>query len=291
MKKVYFGIVGIISLMMFDGKVFAAEKPDYNVEVRLPNNQMKKSINYWWLKVKPKMHQKLSLTISNQSKVIKKFSVSANPAFTNANMTIDYSKSNKQAKMALTGNQPFLISDISNVNNTGKNFQHIEIEPGYSKKINVGIQVPKRPFEGLVLGGINVTEVAPTFRSNQAINNLFGYTYAVVLQESRKVPAAKINVSSVRYDTKNQQFMFDVTNRTNSLAQKVAVQAKIMDVRGDVVASYKNKNATIVPQGIVHLSLSNDNLKVRPGNRYKFKATVSGGNFKKVTTTQNFKVK
>lgn len=285
MRKVLSVIGILICMMLSSGPVVAADGPDYDVEVHLPENQMKKSINYWWLNVKPGTTQRLSLTIANRSNETKVFLVSANTAITNSNMTIDYSKSNKEATPFLTGKQPFLISDVSDVNGTGKNTQQMTVKAGQSKKATIKLQIPKRKFSGLVLGGINVSEVSPSHQDNQAINNVFGYSYAIVLQESKKIPDPQVKVASMRFDTQMKQFTFEAQNVTNSLAKKIQVKAVLTDSHGHKVATYEAKEATIVPQGVVKLLLKNKDEAIGKG-RYKFKVTLSGQHLKNKTVTR-----
>ena len=114
---------------------------------------------------------------------------------------------------------------------------------------------------------------------------MFGYSYAIVLQESKKIPDPQVKVASMRFDTQMKQFTFEAQNVTNSLAKKIQVKAVLTDSHGHKVATYEAKEATIVPQGVVKLLLKNKDEAIGKG-RYKFKVTLSGQHLKNKTVTR-----
>lgn len=180
MKKSYLTfLVLLVSLLILPmEKAFAASEKDnvdYSVQPILPNNQLDRGKTFFDLRVKPGDKQELKVQINNYSKKEQKYFISINTAETNGNLTIDYTRSK------LPKNSP--------------NQQPISQYVDYPKEVTVpaekaglvtiNLQVPKKKFEGILLGGIQVKKdfSQEEDQIKQAIKSEYDYILGLMLSE------------------------------------------------------------------------------------------------------------
>lgn len=122
----------------------------FGVQAIIPDNQIDLNKSFFDLRVKPGDKQDLIIKVINKGEKTLKLSVEANNAYTTDSGLIAYDK--KDTKNIVSANPDF--STLSKVDTSV-----IELEPKEAKEAKVSLNIPDKEFDGLVLGGIMITQI------------------------------------------------------------------------------------------------------------------------------------
>ncbi|EMF0097312.1 DUF3324 domain-containing protein [Enterococcus hirae] len=275
----------VITSITISIKVSAEEKQNFggfSVE-GIPNpRQIDKNSGYFYLSEKPGSKDSIKIKLINNSNKDKLLIIKVVDANTNSNGIVDYSgtlKNNTSLKIPLT----------SIVKSTQK---EVSISKNSSKEITLDINMPAHNVQGVILGGVVVSEKIDDKEKNQNIvSNDYCYTIGIVLTNEDKVNLFK-NVSVT------------LENVIPNLASgKKVVQANILNpnpyifskaqVKGAVYSEDGTKkikensmdNVSIAPYSCLPFQIDWGKEDLKPG-KYLFKGTV-----KTAENTWNFERK
>lgn len=181
MKKLFWQWVLLMGVF-FGGLTMTAKADslNYTVTADLPSNQINSQVSYFDLKVKPGQRQTLTINIKNKDSQAHRYTVTPNLAVTNDNGIIDYSQAKAKADSSLKFNVKTALSAK----------QTVTVPAKTTKKVAIKLTMPKKAFNGIALGGINVIQEMKQQKqksNGMAINNQYAYVIGLQLRESAKV--------------------------------------------------------------------------------------------------------
>ncbi len=115
----------------------------FAVTAVIPENQIDKNQSYFDLKMKPGQKQTLQVQMKNDTDKDVIVETYANTAITNSNGIVDYSTKNPKFDSTLK----FPFSKIAKVQKETK------IPAKSTVTLDVNVEMPNEPFDGVILGG------------------------------------------------------------------------------------------------------------------------------------------
>lgn len=181
-------IVFFIGLMPLVGH---AEDMAYSVKANLPENQRETGNTFFDLLVKPEQTQELSITITSGSDKEETYTITPNIATTNNNGVIEYSQTPNKKDSSLKVPFTDLISEK----------QEITLAPTESKEVKFTLKMPKKPIEGVVLGGFYIQKKDDENQGKTdrkvMIENKYAYVIGARLIESEKESEPKLAINDI----------------------------------------------------------------------------------------------
>lgn len=194
----------IIGLFLICGPLnVQASEAGYGVSPLLPDNQLG-DVSYFNLFVRPGATQELSLQLTNQETEPKTLQIIPTTAITTQQGVIDYT-----AKTAELSRGPVISELISPA-------QTVELTAKETKIVSFTLSMPKKSFQGVLLGSFLIQEVGQ-LTSNEGINNLFVYQIGLMLRENKTLP--KPDVSFAKLTLNNNQLTIQVQNKNGRLLE------------------------------------------------------------------------
>lgn len=255
MKKIYtwfsifsFFIIGIF--ITFDnGEVYAKSNDvlNFSYENVIPKNQIGQG-SYFELKVKPGDKQTVVTKIRNKTNKKIIVQVKINDASTSSSGIINYGPS----KEKLVGKNTISILDIIDAP------RQVTLGPKEMKEIEFKINVPKKEFDGIILGGIQLKELKDESNSKlkkgAGIINEYSYTYSISLRENNKEIRPELVFDGVEY---NQLAYSLISNIEPVITEEVKIESELMTEKSDkVIKNFKVDNYRIAPHSTLVLPLS-----------------------------------
>lgn len=279
-KNFFLLIVTLLMVVFFPKQVFGETTNLITMYPVLPSNQINKKLSYFDLKVKAGEKQTLELVIQNNDTKDKKVKVEINPAFTGASGNIVYNVDRKEKDESMK----LSLSDIA------KTDGEVDIEAGQQKTIKIQLDIPKEPFEGIILGGINVSESGNKETKNKKsnLNSKFSYSVAIQLRENDKLPEPKITLNNVYSTTEYGKNIvtLHLINPMPILMDHITYQAFVRAVGEEEVLIHKEeKDYRFAPNSSFDFKMAWNQDKIKAG-RYVLNLVVKD---KKNNKEWNFK--
>lgn len=220
----------------------------FSVKPLYGKNQRVDNVNYWSLIVKPKQVVKLNLEILNGGDD-HAFDINVNQAVTNGNLTVDYSKNKKTARTMLNGSLPIEFPVAAKVAGSQQSYSTIDVKKNTVVTVPIEVTVPDNPFDGHAVGGVSVTRHATASEKEKTINNIYNYTYAIVMAENKEVVNPDVSLVSLQAQSKqyDNTVTVNVKNKTNTIISNVVVNGRVTNPKGKIMAKLSIKDGTIVP--------------------------------------------
>jgi hypothetical protein len=247
----------------------------FSVKPLYGKNQRQENVNYWSLRVKPKEVVNLSLAIINGD-ADHDYDIVVNQAITNGNLTVDYSKKASLTDKMLSQKSPIDFPSVAAVADSQKNQTTISVKRHTVVTVPIAIHVPEKAFVGQAVGGVSVTRHATAAEQKSTINNVYNYTYAIVMAEGAEKIAPNISLVSLQAQAKqfNNTITVNVKNATNAIASGVSVKGVVTNAKGKQVAKLVMNHGTISPLAKFGLVFHNTEAQWAPG-KYHVKLTMA----------------
>lgn len=276
----------IVMLVVPEKLAFASEKDEnfnFQMNAVFPDNQINKNISYFDLKVEPEQEQTLSLDVSNTGKTTKRIKVEPVNSWTNQEGKIVYEPSSTNYATDKTLKYSFntLFKEKS---------QLLVIKPGEKKEAKFTLQVPKTPFEGVILGAFSAKMVDEKEESTDSITNKMQIVKAVVLRENEKEEKPKFSINKVKPSIVDSQkaVTVNIQNMSPVIITDMKINAKVYKEK-----SLKNEQAKriekvqMAPNSNFDFPILFNTSNLEVGN-YILKVSI---NYKNKTETFNKKFK
>ncbi|WP_207695786.1 hypothetical protein DOK67_0001501 [Enterococcus sp. DIV0212c] len=276
-KKSFF-LFCLITVLCFLSPVNAyaeGEESNLSVKAELPDNQLTKDAGYYDLEVKPGQTQELTLKVYNMGDKETTAKIEINPAYTGASgsfvYALDASKRDESMKLPL--------SDIA------KTDEFISIPAKSEADVKINLTIPTEPFEGIVYGGIRVTDAegekegsskAEKEDSGFSIANKYAYTIAMRVRENEELPKSDLKVKKIVASqvVGRNAVKVNLQNPTPTIIDKVTYDAKIMKKgSSDVLHEHKVSNYRVAPNTNFDYAISWDNKPFEAGS-YQLEMTA-----------------
>ncbi|CAD5900129.1 DUF916 and DUF3324 domain-containing protein [Carnobacterium maltaromaticum] len=226
MKKLVISIVMLLSIVggFLTGypQGVLANGANFSVNPILSDNQKTENISYFDFELLPKEKKTIEIEISNQQVTGKEmtYGIEVNTATTNINGVIDYTEKDRKQDESLQ----ISFLDIVTVEPT------VTVPRGETVRVPIQIEMPDETFEGILLGGITVTELDERSESEaRQITNKFSYSIGIVLSQGDVSPPIELNLLGVTKSQMNSRTIISGTiqNSVASIVSNLEVDARI----------------------------------------------------------------
>lgn len=245
----------LISLFFIQSDVTLAEtdKPveQFGVNAIIPDNQIDKEKTFFDLMMKPNQTQELVINVTNKGNTPIKVSVAANNAYTTDSGLIAYDK--KDTTGLINADPEF--SSLSRVDTPT-----IELKPGEVKPAKINLAMPESEFNGLVLGGIVITQILEDNKPllKEGVKTKQSIVTGVRLSMTDKKVTSEmelVNVSGSEKDGGHIEVILN--NKTATIISNIQMITKIYPENDpeDLLVENTQTNLKMAPNSIFTLSL------------------------------------
>lgn len=247
MKKIWLVLSFSMMLLIgffYGGNNVKAENLNFSVSAVKADNQLDEKNTFFDLLVKPNEGQDLTIKIQNSDSQAHKYRVSINRAGTNRNGVIDYSTHGVKPDKSL--------SKSNNIESLVPAPTTVTVAANSTKEYTFHLNVPKKSFPGVILGGIRVQRVESNSKSSKgvSIKNQFAYVIGLQLHsnEDYVAPDMKLlNVKAKQYNARNY-VTANLENTKPTIMHNLNVNAKV-HTKGtkDKVMTVQKNDMTMAP--------------------------------------------
>ncbi|WP_244321085.1 DUF916 and DUF3324 domain-containing protein [Enterococcus casseliflavus] len=258
----------------------------------LPNDhQIDENVSYFYLHEDPSEEDTLDLKLINASNKEITLNVLVTDANTNSNGIIDYSGDLE--------NHSVLKTPLSSILKPESN--EVKVPANSEVVTRLNLKMPSEEQEGVILGGINVSEKQEEIENNEqkkgtiSVGNTYAYTLGVALTNDNEVDLYR-NEAVELDDVKPE--LFDgrktvkamILNPRPYIFSEASVSGKILRKGTNKLVIEKTMNdVSIAPQSTLPFMFDWGKKELVPG-KYIFKGTVSSGE-RKWNLEQEFEIK
>lgn len=208
------------------------------------DQQLSGDKNYWQLDVKAEKKANLKLKIVNANDK-NDFLVTVNQAATNSNLVVDYTINQRQMRRYFDQMPPLNFNKMTKIAQSN-NTDVITLEPDMVAIVPIKVQIPKRPFKGTVVGGVNITKSLTLAESKKEIGHQFRYTNAIVMRNGNVKQTPKVKVL-LRGISKKNNLNIQVTNQQPNIISNVRIIGNIKR-KSKLISSIDLAEGTLTPQ-------------------------------------------
>lgn len=215
--------IGVILLVTPFLKVTAEENVRHNFSVTpLAEGSNDAQTSYYDLKVKPNDQKKLNFRLVNPNDVEVKIKMEANNASTNQNGITSYLKEKTR-----DSSLDMAFSDIAILEN-----KHVTIPKNSETIAAVNVNIPSKPFEGTILGGIRFTleeDRGTTDKAEASVKSNIAYTIGVALTEQEGEISPELVLNDVITEQRNYRnyISSNLQNTSPRIIKKLKVSASV----------------------------------------------------------------
>ena len=273
--------VGIVLLVMIVSlmapMLVGAEEGTLNFYVTPEFSENQKSGNdrYFQLNLAPDTTEKLTLKLQNANAEAKKIKITPHTAYTNVMGVVEYGQDAEEADPTLKHSLAELIEQP----------EIIELAGNETKTVTLDLNMPKEEFEGLLAGGLRVSEVkeeATEETSNEegvAIQNDFAYIIGVVVSNKQDAVQPDLELLDVFADQLNYRNVIsaNLQNFTPTFVNRLEVEATVQKVgEEEILYQASQEQMQIAPNSNFNFPISLEGDRFRSGD-YVLKMTARSG--------------
>ncbi|MDG4589182.1 DUF916 and DUF3324 domain-containing protein [Enterococcus faecium] len=276
MKRVLVSLIFCLNICLgMSIPIYAEESSEmmggYTIEGIPNSHQVDPNAGYFDLSEQPGETDQLKIKLINQSEREKKLSIKVTDGNTNSNGLVDYTGELKNHSLLKTPLSSILKPTQETVTVPAKK----EVEA------TLNLTMPSQKFEGIILGGILVSDVTDTVTESKgmSIGNQYTYTLGVVLKNETQTDMYKnisVELESVEpkvfYGKKVVQANF--LNPNPYILGEASVEGKIINEKNKkVVKEQKSEKVSIAPYSVYPFQFDWKKDEIKPGN-YIFEGVV-----------------
>ncbi|MGL9772819.1 DUF916 and DUF3324 domain-containing protein [Enterococcus sp. DIV0996a] len=259
---------GIILLMLLVSflssmRVGAEEETlNFYVTPEFSENQKSGNDRYFQLNLAPNTTEKLTLKLQNANAKAKKIQITPHTAYTNVMGVVEYGQDADKADPTLKHSLAELIEQP----------KILELAGNETKTVTLDLNMPTEEFEGLLAGGLRVSEVkeeASEETSNEegvAIQNEFAYIIGVVVSNKQNAVQPDLELLDVFADQLNYRNVIsaNLQNFTPTFVNRLEVKATVQKV-GEEEILYQ---------------ASHEQMQMAPNSNFNFPISLAGDRFR-----------
>lgn len=253
-------ISGIV-LFLCGGQMSYADEMNFSWEVKQPTTQRDKTKTYFDLRVTPGEKENLEVVLKNTSDKDITVVVETNTAVTNDNGVIDYGIADPKLDKTLT----YSFSKIA------KTDPEVALAPKESKTIAIQVDVPKTPFEGIILGGIRLSQKDEKDKGKEQsgvqIENKFAVVIGVRLSENDDPIESDMQLLDVKPGQRNYRnvILANLQNPMPRILNEITISADVYAAGNTSAPLYHSKQ---------------ENLQMAPNSNFNYAITMNNKSFK-----------
>ncbi|MFT0189756.1 DUF916 and DUF3324 domain-containing protein [Candidatus Enterococcus avicola] len=274
MKRLLLTIVLLLNLnFIMNDTAYAEETSEksaggYTIEGIPNSHQIDPDSGYFDLAESPGEKDQLKIKIVNESNHEKKMSITVTNGNTNSNGLVDYTGELKDHSS--------LINPLKSILKATEDT--VIVSPNSEKEVILDLTMPEEQFDGIILGGIQFSDITNASDKNQktSIENKYVYTLGVVIKNDPKTETYK-NISVVLEDVQSKLsygrkiVQANLLNENPYILGKATVEGTIVDEKTNkIVQEQQKENVSIAPHSIYPFQFDWKKEEIKPGN-YIFK--------------------
>lgn len=223
----------------------------FTVETVIPDNQIDKDINYFYLGVQPGSEQTLEVKIRNNTDKKQSYKVQANQAVTNSNALVVYD----QPDIPIDESLAVSIPDVAKVE-----AKKVTLDAHTEGTAKINLKIPNEPgIKGILLGGIHISLLSTDGGSDKgtSVRNTYGYAIGLIVTETPEAPLygeTGVKLKSVEpvLDYGSKVLKANILNPNPEIMKDVSASGSISKKgRSDKVASSSLKDGKIAPNSVL----------------------------------------
>lgn len=261
----------MIGFVGFSQEVFANGELNFSVRTITPESQFGDDKGYFDVELQPGETEELTLVVKNVRNIPIDLSITAHTAYTNINGVVEYGGETDQPDPTLKVE----IKDLLDVED-----EPIRLEAGEEKRIVTTLTMPQDEVEGLLAGGLQLSEVAQEEEEEDSedkgmqIINSFSYVIGVVASNDRtQTIVPELALLDVFADQINYRNAFSATiqNFLPTFVNELSVEASIRREGSDTIL-YR---------------ASEEMMQMAPNSNFNFPISLNGERFRSGTYVLN----
>lgn len=279
-KKIKILLALILPLFFFNNVYAEDNQATYFVKPVIAENQRKDVTDYFDIQLMPKKQQELNLQIFNNTDEAITFSTMMENAITNDHGVIEYQHKEKEYDESLK----YKLTDLAKVEKT------IVVEGNSVGNVEMTITMPDEEFDGIILGGIRVSEETEDSQKQSGISNIFSYVIPIKLWQNDIAIPNKLNFNGITIGQKNVQnaIKAKLQNPQPSILRDLSLEAKIYKKKDDSIYSETQEVMKLAPNSSFNYSISLGDKKITAGE-YRLELTATAENFNE-TWKEDFEI-
>ena len=257
-----------------ESKEKAENFASFNYKIAYPDNQVGNKQGALVLDMKPGQTQKIPVTLNNSSDHETTLLVKVSGARTNINGLVERGPSRFEADDSMAYDLPDLLTTTAEVVVPAKG----------EKEITLDFNMPEVAFEGIVLGGVQVTpkDSGEAPADGSMVINKFARLFGVTLRMGKEKVKPELALKKVYAGLQSYVSVIhlDIANETPVLLQDLTTEVEISHKTNQLVSYNSRKNnMEMAPNSILNYYVSLDGEPMMAGD-YTVKAKVSNGEHK-----------
>lgn len=261
----------MIGFIGFSQEVFANGELNFSVRTMTPESQFGDDKGYFDVELQPGETEELTLVVKNVRNIPIDLSITAHTAYTNINGVVEYGGETDQPDPTLKVEMKDLL-DVED--------EPIRLEAGEEKRIVTTLTMPQDEVEGLLAGGLQLSEVAQEEEEEDSedkgmqIINSFSYVIGVVASNDRtQTIVPELALLDVFADQINYRNAFSATiqNFLPTFVNELSVEAAIRREGSDTIL-YR---------------ASEEMMQMAPNSNFNFPISLNGERFRSGTYVLN----
>lgn len=261
----------MIGFVGFSQEVFANGELNFSVRTITPESQFGDDKGYFDVELQPGETEELTLVVKNVRNIPIDLSITAHTAYTNINGVVEYGGETDQPDPTLKVEMKDLL-DVED--------EPIRLEAGEEKRIVTTLTMPQDEVEGLLAGGLQLSEVAQEEEEEDSedkgmqIINSFSYVIGVVASNDRtQTIVPELALLDVFADQINYRNAFSATiqNFLPTFVNELSVEAAIRREGSDTIL-YR---------------ASEEMMQMAPNSNFNFPISLNGERFRSGTYVLN----
>lgn len=248
---------------------------NFYVTPEFPDSQVEGSERYFNLNAEPGSTEKVTLKLQNANEQAKTIQITAHTAYTNVQGVVEYGKDAEEADPTL----PYSLAELIETP------EPIALAGNETKTIELPLTFPKEAFEGLLAGGLRISEVkeeteeATAEEEGIAIKNEFAYVVGVIVSNSRNEVQPDLELLDVFADQLNYRNVIsaNLQNFMPTFVNHLEVEATVQrEGENDVLYRAKQEQMQMAPNSNFNFPISLEGDRFRSGD-YLLKMTARSG--------------
>ncbi|MEJ6348019.1 DUF3324 domain-containing protein [Holzapfeliella sp. He02] len=247
----------------------SAEIP-FSIEAIHPSNQLSSSrdASYLDLLISPQTSQTVSFNVGNKSSKEQHFIIELSNATTSNGLSIDYYK---------TDNHLIKSPKISEMISSSESTKKVSVPGNSTVKVDFKLNYPKEALEGVVLGGVAISQ-DPEFMQDSSghqnnegvgIKNRYRYALAIQLRSNEKInTTGDVRLADVKQAVDDYHPVLKTTlqNMNPAMISQVSTHSILKNQNGNVIESYDTSLGQVAPISQFDLTIPLSNGALKPGN-------------------------
>ncbi|MGG5311109.1 DUF916 and DUF3324 domain-containing protein [Enterococcus sp. DIV1304_2] len=248
---------------------------NFYVTPEFSDNQKAGNERYFHLTLAPDATEKLTLKLQNANAEAKKIKITPHTAYTNVMGVVEYGQDAEKFDPTLKHSLDKLIEQP----------EIIELTGNETKTVTIDLKMPTEEFEGLLAGGLRVSEVKEetteetSDEEGVAIQNEFAYIIGVVVSNNQDAVQPDLDLLDVFADQLNYRNVIsaNLQNFTPTFVNRLEVEATVQKMgEEEILYQASQEQMQMAPNSNFNFPISLEGDRFRSGE-YLLKMTARSG--------------